>query len=245
MSAKPVNLGLFPKEPELRTLDPGDAFVFTKAPTSPSLTLTVWAPSWVLPSHDAGAVGHPHVHTVTWLPGSAFSRPGSWVLPAPCHSREGLSVCGDAWSNPLTVCGLLSSCPSRGEALDPSLRPCQGVGSQPLLLIGVFSLHFSSCLIQSLSQLILSFLSPPFPWPLLQPLSSWRETMSGAILVPHGHICFTSSSLTVWVAQALQWVRSEGIHLRGPVLPPPRVPRRPCPGWHSDEGQQGCWSQRP
>lgn len=59
VSAKPVNLGLFQKEPELQTLDPRDAVVFTKALTLSSLTLTVFALSWALPPREAGAVGHP------------------------------------------------------------------------------------------------------------------------------------------------------------------------------------------
>lgn len=125
-----------------------------------------------------------------------------------------------------------------GGSAGPKHEALPGDGSQALLLIGVFSSHFSSCLMQSMSQVTISsslLLSPGPSCSLFPP--GGREC-----LVPSQRHTAPSVShlvLTLWVAQPLQRVRSESVSLQAPGLLPPWVLGGPCPGWRSDEGQRG------
>ena len=98
-----------------------------------------------------------------------------------CRSTRGrVQLCGEAGAGPQ----------QRGGCHHPA--PLGG-GTRPkdeMLLgqVGVFSSHFSSCLIQSIPQIIYLLPCPLPPRPLLRPVSPWRERMHGDLPAPHSHI---------------------------------------------------------
>lgn len=154
-----MNLGLFQKEPESQT----------KAPTSPALILTALALPRALPPHKVDTISS----VVPVCPrdlAAGFCR----LSFQDCSTRESLSVPAEAGSNPPTVSGLSSSC-LPGRRCWTQGQDVAGDCSQPLLLTGVFSSHFSSRLIQNLLQILCFLLSPPpfflFPSTLPSPCS--------------------------------------------------------------------------